>query len=68
MDFDNLSDVGDLTAPTTTLRSPAFESDTLYRIIDPEAGVVCYHLSEKDSLTCIPVSETELDLESELSG
>jgi len=64
MNFEHLSEVGNLTAPTTALRSPAVESDTLYRIVDPEAGVVCYHLSQKDSLTCMPISETELDIES----
>jgi|APHM01.1.fsa_nt_gi hypothetical protein len=31
------------------------------RIVDREAGVVCYMFSGKDSVTAVPLSETNLD-------
>jgi Flp pilus assembly protein TadD len=32
----------------------------LYRVIDPEAGVVCYTLFANRAISCLPLSQTKL--------
>lgn len=32
----------------------------LYRVIDPEAGVVCYTLFGSRAISCLPLSQTKL--------
>jgi hypothetical protein len=66
MDLDDVSgedNCSDISAHVATLRATSFEADTLTRIVDTDAEVVCYHVSERDALACIPLSETELDVE-----
>jgi len=50
----------EITGYSAVIRNGAFEADTLHRIVDPEAGVVCYHVSGRDSLCCLPISQTNL--------
>jgi hypothetical protein len=33
----------------------------VWRVVDREAGVVCYGHNKKEGLTCLPLSETTLD-------
>ena len=53
----------EITGHSAVIRNGAFEADTLQRIVDPDAGVVCYHVSGRDSLCCLPISQTELAAE-----
>jgi len=57
----------EITGQSAVIRNAAFEADTLQRIVDPDAGVVCYHVSGRDSLCCIPISETNLSLDDDES-
>jgi len=52
-----------ITGYSAVIRNSTFEADTLHRIVDPDAGVVCYHVSGRDSLCCLPISQTDLSLD-----
>lgn len=36
------------------------QSTMLYREIDQEAGVVCWHFGQNGNIDCLPISETKL--------
>lgn len=40
---------------TLDSKTREFKDSTLYRIVDPELGVVCYRAELTDTLSCLPL-------------
>jgi hypothetical protein len=39
-----------------------YGSSKWYRLVDPEAGVACWSIYNKEGIACLPLSETNLNI------